>query len=99
MKKRGLINGTIIVLILLVLGVLFVSFWNDESSSIGDGFCKVDDDCVPKEACHPTNCVLKGQEDSTEGIACTAICEPGTLDCGQGYCSCVDKKCEAVING
>ena len=59
--------------------------------------CQVDSDCVPKQACHPTDCVPSGQEDNKEGIACTEECKPGTLDCG-GRCICQQGQCEAVIS-
>ncbi len=90
MEKNFII---VIIILLLVVGVYI--FKNKEET--GNFECELDSDCVPKEACHPTSCVLKGQEDSRDGFFCTEFCEPGTLDCGQGYCSCVKGECEAVI--
>ena len=59
--------------------------------------CSSDSDCVPAQCCHPTGCVLKDAAPDCKGIMCTAECKPGTLDCGQGSCKCVDKKCEVVM--
>lgn len=59
--------------------------------------CKVNSDCVAAECCHPTNCVSKDKVPDCKGIMCTMECKPGTLDCGQGSCKCLNEKCEAVI--
>ncbi|MAG38059.1 hypothetical protein CMI45_01580 [Candidatus Pacearchaeota archaeon] len=90
----------LVVFLLLMLAVSFSLFGDEEGSedkSGKDSFCEEDRDCLPKQACHPTDCVLKGQENKREGIFCTQDCVPGTLDCGQGYCDCNRGICEAVI--
>lgn len=61
------------------------------------GQCTIDSDCVPEECCHPKNCVHKSNLPDCSGIVCTAVCEPGTLDCGQGECKCQENKCGAVV--
>jgi len=104
MDKNRLIVASVIVLVLLIFGIVLSGIFygedDDSGNGIGEGFCKIDSDCVPKQVCHPTDCVLKGEDDYLAGdIYCTQECSPGTLDCGQGYCSCNQGNCEAVING
>lgn len=54
--------------------------------------------CVPKTCCHPTECVLEGQQDKCEDTICTMECRAGTLDCGFASCTYVLGKCEVVQN-
>jgi len=58
--------------------------------------CSADGDCVPAQCCHPTDCVKKELKPDCTGILCTMECAPGTMDCGQGHCACVDNKCVVV---
>ena len=95
MKRKELSIWIVLLFIILIVILLYINFNSDKQ--IDEGLCNVDNDCVPKEACHPKTCVLRGQEDISEGIFCTAFCEPGTLDCNQGYCACVKGECEAVM--
>lgn len=60
--------------------------------------CSSDLDCVPSSCCHPDSCVNKNQAPNCSGIACTMMCAVNTLDCGQGSCSCIGGKCQAVLN-
>jgi hypothetical protein len=57
--------------------------------------CLTDADCIPASCCHPNSCVSKDKRPDCKGIFCTMECRPGTLDCGQGICRCIDNKCEA----
>ena len=66
---------------------------NDE---LGD-YCEVDSDCVPNNCCHADSCVSVDNAPECEGVRCTLSCEPGTLDCGQGSCGCVNNRCSASI--
>ena len=61
--------------------------------------CKTDADCVPAQCCHPTACVSQDQAPNCDEVFCSQVCEPGTLDCGQGSCLCQQGKCNAVISG
>lgn len=61
------------------------------------GQCTKDEDCVAATCCHPKACVHISQKPDCSGIMCTQVCEPGTLDCGQGKCVCDDGVCKAVI--
>jgi len=60
-------------------------------------YCLRDEDCVPAQCCHPTDCVNIAYKPNCKGILCTLECRPGTMDCGQGYCACVDNECKAII--
>jgi hypothetical protein len=55
-------------------------------SGVGGGICKTDDDCVPSSCCHPTTCGTVAPDCST--TSCLRMCQPGSLDCGQGRCAC-----------
>ena len=59
--------------------------------------CKSDEDCVAATCCHPKACVNRGFKPDCEGIMCSMECAPGTMDCGQGRCACVNNKCTAEI--
>ncbi len=59
--------------------------------------CVVDDDCVPNACCHANDAVNKGHLPDCGMTMCTAVCEPGTLDCGGGEIKCVDGECKAII--
>lgn len=90
-----------IILILVLVGIGFALSKNlSEKEEIEDNaifYCESDLDCSPKEACHPKTCVNKEFAQDSSGSICTAVCEPGSLDCGQGYCSCINNKCGAVF--
>lgn len=60
--------------------------------------CEIDSDCVPSTCCHPSSCINKNSAPNCEGIICTMECRGLTLDCGQGSCKCLNKKCNAVLN-
>lgn len=62
----------------------------------GSSPCTRDADCVPAFCCHPSRCVAPA-EVLVCNVACTAGCEPGTLDCG-GACFCQDGRCAARLN-
>ena len=60
--------------------------------------CSVDSDCVPAQCCHPFSAVNKEYAPDCSEAFCPAVCEPGTLDCGQGEIKCLSNRCTAVIN-
>jgi putative hemolysin len=60
--------------------------------------CNSDSDCVAASCCHSTSCVSKDKAPLCSGIACTMNCQPNTLDCGYGSCSCVNNKCTVVLS-
>lgn len=61
-----------------------------------DKKCSTDEDCVPASCCHASEAVNKGYAPDCRGVLCSAVCEPGTMDCGQGKVGCVEGKCEVV---
>jgi hypothetical protein len=56
--------------------------------------CTVDNDCVPKECCHPTSCTNIVAKRVCNQM-CTLNCQ-GPLDCGAGSCGCVQGQCSVV---
>ena len=51
--------------------------------------CNTDDDCAPVAECHPIQCVgLAHVGTMPPGTVCTAVCAPGTTDCGFNHCGC-----------
>lgn len=98
MRKRGALV-LVIILVLLIVGGYYVFGGESEKGEISEElYCETASDCVPKEACHASSCVVLGFEENKEGILCSQSCEPGTFDCGQGSCGCVDNKCQGVFN-
>ncbi len=89
----------IFLLVLLVGGILVNKFIfkNEEIRDSPSVACQIDSDCLPKEACHPKTCVNEKFAENKEGKICSAVCEPGSLDCGQGFCSCINNKCNVVF--
>jgi len=93
----------IIFLIILLIILIFFILKNkkiesdnnisNKSDSLKE--CYLDTDCVPKSCCHATACVSKEKTPECKEIFCTAVCS-GPLDCGAGYCGCVNEKCEIV---
>lgn len=103
----------IILLVLFVLLITFFSNKETLSKSfifkyikgsdgsgdkVGVASCVTDADCVPSTCCHPSSCVSISEKPDCGNIFCTQECAPGTLDCNQGYCGCVEGKCKAVFN-
>lgn len=60
--------------------------------------CILDEECVPASCCHASSCVNKKNAPKCEEVMCTMECRLGSIDCGQGSCKCVDKKCVAVFD-
>jgi len=99
-KRTKIIFVFVIILIILTGSALYFkykpSIINPPSSP---DYCSQDSDCVPSSCCHPDSCTLKINEPQCNKVACTMSCEPKTLDCGQGSCTCVNNKCLAEITG
>jgi putative hemolysin len=60
--------------------------------TVGDVKCASDEECVPAQCCHPTSCINKDSK-GVCNMMCTTVCEPGSMDCGQGRCVCKDGRC------
>jgi len=84
------------VIVLIIFLSLIYIFSNQNSDKISE--CDVDFDCVQATCCHAASCVPKSNAPNCSRIFCTAECIPNTMDCMQGQCSCVNKKCEAIMN-
>ena len=92
MKKTWLIR---IIVILVLIGLIILL--TTTKKEVAPGYCAFDSDCVPASCCHPSSCVTKEQAPNCKGIMCSQVCEPGTLDCGQGSCICENNKCKTTI--
>ncbi|MDD5627977.1 MAG: hypothetical protein PHU21_02855 [Elusimicrobia bacterium] len=63
--------------------------------------CKSTADCAPDACCHPKGCVASANPGLysyllCSNLACSGVCMPGTLDCGQASCQCIEGKCSAL---
>ena len=90
------------ILLALVVGVVFITGCVEKpnvttTTTTGEpglhpDYCKIDDDCVPAQCCHPTSCINKKFAPDCSGSVCTEVCD-GPIDCGAGRCACMDNKC------
>ena len=102
MEKRQLVVSSVILLVLVLIVASIVLKGRNEPSNNqakDENSCFSDNDCVKDSCCHANGCVAIGKAPKCSGVFCTQVCEPGTLDCGQGSCKCVNNKCEAALNG
>ena len=60
--------------------------------------CSQDSDCVKSSCCHAADVVNKENAPNCSGIMCTQVCQPGTLDCGQGKKKCLNGICTAILD-
>ncbi len=81
--------------IFLILTIFLVSC---ASQTPTEKQCKVDADCVPNKCCGATDGVNKDSGPDCEGILCAAVCNPDTIDCGNGQIKCIGHACTAVFN-
>jgi len=96
-KKLLWIIGILFVLFIIVI-YLNVKINRDEKEKQENYECETDDDCVPSSCCHPNSCVaIENASDCTTSF-CSQECL-GPLDCGAGYCTCVNHKCEVISSG
>ncbi len=59
--------------------------------------CTTASDCVPAQCCHATEAANANYAPDCTEMFCTAVCEPGTLDCGQGDIQCLSGECRVVL--
>ncbi|VVB80680.1 Uncharacterised protein [uncultured archaeon] len=114
MKKRAIrLVGILLLIILVSIACINFRLSNQNASSKeiinktkipnqsfemnNSADCVSDEDCVPAQCCHPTTCA-NSQSKGVCNLLCTQDCVPGSLDCGQGSCKCINKKCSAVLN-
>lgn len=60
-------------------------------------YCSSDSECVPSSCCHASSCAFRQTAFDCGKVYCTQECRAGTLDCGNGKCSCIQNKCVAVF--
>jgi len=96
-RVKGRVGGSIILIPLLLLSLLFISACQ-KASPDDPRYCTTADDCVPASCCHPSSSVNKEHMPNCTAILCTMECRPNTLDCGQGRIDCVNNRCEVLIN-
>ena len=94
MEKFNLIIGVLIIV--LLIGIFIIKQTPITPDTTSTLYCMNDNDCVPAQCCHPTSCINIKYGPDCKGIACTLNCEPNTMDCGCGYCSCVNNECQTV---
>ena len=79
------------ILILISLSLFLIS------CAPAEKLCRADYDCLPAECCHAADAVNRDNAPDCSGVLCTAECQPGTLDCGQGEIKCLSGKCGVVM--
>ncbi|MEK6825450.1 MAG: hypothetical protein AABY00_01555 [Nanoarchaeota archaeon] len=97
-KKKELSLTIGIIILLFIFGSVIYFFSEKKEMPLSEDFCSVDADCVSSSCCHPTSCVIKGKAPSCKTALCSQVCTPGTLDCGQGTCNCINNKCKAIFS-
>jgi hypothetical protein len=93
-------DSKVIVAIAGALGLIFVIVMFrpvDVSGIPKELICSTDVDCVPEQDCHANSCINLNFKEYSDAF-CTANCEPGTMDCGQGSCVCVNNRCDVILN-
>jgi len=81
-----------LIIVAIVLVVIFTRSVDNGTETKTEGL-----NCVPAPTCHPTTCIPESEYVPNPDL-CTQDCQPGTLDCGFGYCEEVNGECQAVIN-
>ncbi len=85
-------------LILAAVCTLVLSLLLSSCSSVpAEKRCSSDQECVKDACCHASGAVNLEHAPDCKGLYCTAVCEPGTLDCGQGEVKCIQNQCQAVF--
>lgn len=104
MNKEGITWLILIAAIILIIVFVFGRVRVDKSeinnsieiNASSKYFCNQDSDCGAASCCHSTECVNTPNLPTCKGSFCTMECAPGTLDCGQANCGCVNRRCTLV---
>lgn len=110
-KKRGIdkprivhnkkLFWTIIILGIILIALIISIVINSKNNNIPDNSpekeCQQDSDCAPVCGCHSNSCTPVINKTECERVLCTQDCS-GPLDCGAGYCGCVNGKCRVISN-
>lgn len=86
-----------LLIVLISLSLLLLSSCNSTMIIPDEKQCTSDDQCVAATCCHASEAVNSANAPNCQGILCTAVCEPGTLDCGQGELKCLNGGCTVVL--
>jgi len=88
------------LMIVLLILLLTIVFYLKVNGDFGDkNFeCVVDNDCVPSSCSHSVSCVPINHAPNCSGVYSTQVCQPNTLDCGQGSCLCKKGKCGTSLD-
>ena len=89
-------NGSFIALMVFVLIVVTVMAFTKQATMVQEitPYCESDADCVAASCCHSASCTHKDTAPDCSDTYCSADCEPGTLDCNQAKCICVNNQCQ-----
>jgi hypothetical protein len=90
--KRG--NKISLIAILVIFLVIITPIFLNENK-IEE--CQTSEDCVPASCCHAESCVSKELAPNCNESFCSMVCS-SPLDCGVGYCGCIDNKCGVIHN-
>jgi putative hemolysin len=96
MVKRSVKWVILLVILVIIVVISFSAFRNNNGNSKGIIACSSESDCVPDSCCHAKGCIAKESAPNCNGMLCSAECAPGTVDCGQASCKCVNSKCEII---
>lgn len=86
----------VILTALLMAAVTFRHFYPGSFHEPQIQECLADSDCTFDSCCHSTGCIAIENRPNCTGRICTLNCAPDTLDCGQGYCACINNACTPV---
>ncbi|GEM_PF-2026235 len=96
-EDAGKLHFVIIIAAIIAASVLATGYYEPHYRTGSPGYCVAASDCVPAQCCHPTGCTDRANAPDCSDAMCTQECVPGTMDCGQGSCSCINNECVAVI--
>ena len=85
----------ILLLIAWIILIYFIVQDNKKQEVIGEPQCQIDNDCLPACGCHSDSCIVASEREKCPKVFCSQSCS-GPLDCGAGYCGCVNNKCQVV---
>lgn len=85
------------IALVFVVGLIIKAPETKMEKNISEVECSSNADCVPASCCHAASCVSKENAPKCRDVFCSAVCEPNTMDCGQGRCECLNNKCTALI--
>jgi len=107
--KKGQVTIFIIVALVLVSGIVLVSWLKDKDiPEVEVRECEVNADCIPKQCCDAFSCVgVQDAVDCTDAdceFGCDSRAGDADLGCNQGagnppgQCVCVNQNCEVSLN-